>query len=107
MKDRVFLREGLLYEVSGKKRKEYYYFMFDEFLIKTSLKNSNTHRLTTNLTRLGLSQKSGTAEQTKQPQYEYKDIIPFSKVFLSSTFPEEGIFLHTSHVSSAANLRST
>jgi hypothetical protein len=85
MKGRVFLREGLLYDTYGKKRKECYVFMFDEFLIKTSLKN--THRLTTNLTRLGLSQKP--AEQ-KPPQYEYKDIIPFSKVFVSSPSLEEG-----------------
>ncbi len=90
MKDRVFLREGLLYDTYGKKRKECYVFMFDEFLIKTSLKN--THRLTTNLTRLGLSQKP--AEQ-KPPQYEYKDIIPFSKVFVSSPSLEEGNTRHT------------
>lgn len=80
MKERMFLREGLLCDISGKKRKEYYVFMFNDFLIKTSPK----HRLPfSNLGKLSLHPVS-----QKPTQYIYKDIIPFSQVYLAS--PEDG-----------------
>jgi len=77
MKKRTFVREGLLYEASTKN--ERYVFMFDEFLIKTKPKNANW--LASNFNRL-----SSKAAQS----YEYRDIIPFSRVFLSSSHDEEG-----------------
>jgi len=66
VRNRVYIREGSLFDNSGtwsKRRTAYYYFMFSDIMIKTRTVN----------------RKKG-----KDIKYAYLDIIPFSKVVIGS-----------------------
>jgi len=85
MKDRIFVREGLLCDTSRKRKKEHYVFMFNDILLKTAVKRNT---ISSNLNKLGLHPPMWPWENKQGAHYIYKDIIPFSQVFLATELQE-------------------